>query len=85
MDHVRVINLLREIVAIDPKAGGGKSMYFVTGELIAEARALLDEIDGQAKTLADAHAHGAGFSRLMPDGTVEHLPYETVVTEPSNG
>lgn len=31
---------IREIVAIDPKAGSGESKYFVTADFIARARAL---------------------------------------------
>lgn len=33
---------VREVVAIDPLAGGGEAKYFVTADFIARARALVE-------------------------------------------
>lgn len=38
----RLRSFIREIVAIDPKAGSGEAKYFVTADFIARARALVE-------------------------------------------
>lgn len=35
-----LIAFVREVAAIDPKAGGGNAKYFVTADFVARARAL---------------------------------------------
>lgn len=39
-EYPDLMAFVREVAAIDPLSGGGPSKYFVTGELIARARAL---------------------------------------------
>jgi hypothetical protein len=41
-ENERLRTFVREIVAIDPKCGGGEGRYFITGDVIVRARALLN-------------------------------------------
>lgn len=40
MEIARLRAFIREIIAIDPKAGSGDAKYFVTADFIARARKL---------------------------------------------